>query len=143
MPWTDKDYPASMKNLTDEVRRKAIEIANALLDEGYEEGRSIAIATAQAEKWAKHRDKPIRKEDTAGDTGHAVAKGSDESDHAIHVIPDPNREGWIAQQDMKQLARGQDKDDVLNKARDKAKSRHTELCIHNEQGKVTNEEDYS
>ncbi len=35
MPWTDDDYPTSMKNLTAEVRRKAIDIANALLDDGY------------------------------------------------------------------------------------------------------------
>jgi len=50
-----------MKNLTTEVRHKAIDIANALLDEGYEEGRAIAIATAQAEKWAENRDKPVKK----------------------------------------------------------------------------------
>lgn len=48
MPWTRKDYPASMKNLPDHVRDKAIEIANALLDDGYEEGRSIAIAIDRA-----------------------------------------------------------------------------------------------
>lgn len=60
MPWTHNDYPASMKNLTPEVRHKAIAIANALLDEGYEEGRAIAIGTAQAEKWADHRGKPIK-----------------------------------------------------------------------------------
>jgi uncharacterized protein YdaT len=63
MPWSYRDYPNSMKNLTTEVRHKAIDIANALLEEGYEEGRAIAIATAQAEKWAERRDKPISKED--------------------------------------------------------------------------------
>lgn len=61
MPWSKTDYPASMKNLTAEVRQKAIDIANALLEEKYEEGRAIAVATAQAEKWATHRNKPIRK----------------------------------------------------------------------------------
>ncbi|UOK56492.1 hypothetical protein MGI18_16395 [Bacillus sp. OVS6] len=38
MPWTKQDYPNSMKNLPDETREKAIEIGNALLDDGYEEG---------------------------------------------------------------------------------------------------------
>jgi uncharacterized protein YdaT len=61
MPWSEHDYPASLKNLTPEVRNKAIEIANALLGEGYEEGRAIAIATAQAEEWANERGIPIRK----------------------------------------------------------------------------------
>ncbi|BAU65543.1 hypothetical protein STA3757_29310 [Stanieria sp. NIES-3757] len=72
MPWTYDDYPTSMKNLTAEVRRKAIDIANALLDDGYEEGRAIPIATAQAEKWAKNRDKQIAKKNTGGSTGQAV-----------------------------------------------------------------------
>ena len=50
MPWTKNDYPDSMKNLETHVREKAIEIANALLRDGYEEGRAIAIATSQARK---------------------------------------------------------------------------------------------
>jgi uncharacterized protein YdaT len=57
VPWTHTDYPQSMKNLDTRVRNKAVEIANALLEEGYEEGRAIAIATAQAEKWATNHDK--------------------------------------------------------------------------------------
>ena len=34
MPWNMKDFPASMKNLDKLTRKKAIDIANALLDEG-------------------------------------------------------------------------------------------------------------
>ncbi|MBB6097303.1 uncharacterized protein YdaT [Deinobacterium chartae] len=63
MPWTRNDYPASLKNLTPEVRGKAVEIANALLEEGYEEGRAIAIATARAEEWAERRGKPVKQAD--------------------------------------------------------------------------------
>lgn len=33
MPWTKSDYPDSMKNLPLQVRNKAIDIANALLEE--------------------------------------------------------------------------------------------------------------
>ena len=61
MPWTKYEYPDSLKNFTAEVRDKAIEIANALMDDGYEEDRAIAIATAQAKEWAENRDKQIRK----------------------------------------------------------------------------------
>ncbi|APH03947.1 DUF2188 domain-containing protein [Bacillus weihaiensis] len=50
MSWTKNDYPNSMKNLPEATRNKAIEIANALLDDQYDEGRAIAIATSQAEK---------------------------------------------------------------------------------------------
>lgn len=57
MPWDKNDYPPSMKNLEPRVRNKAIEIANALLDEKYEEGRAIAIATSKAEEWADNHPK--------------------------------------------------------------------------------------
>ncbi|HVW69093.1 MAG TPA: hypothetical protein VHB68_08955 [Steroidobacteraceae bacterium] len=53
MPWNESHFPRSMVNLPPDVRTKAIEIANALLAEGYEEGRAIRIAIAQAKRWAQ------------------------------------------------------------------------------------------
>jgi uncharacterized protein YdaT len=61
MPWTKDDYPDSLKNFMAPVRNKAIEIANALLEEGYDEGRAISIATAKAKEWGENHDKQIRK----------------------------------------------------------------------------------
>ena len=55
MPWTGLRYPRSMNHLPDGVRRKAIAIANALLEDGYGEGRAIRIAIAQAKRWADRR----------------------------------------------------------------------------------------
>ena len=52
MPWSDNHFPRSMAHLPPLVREKAIEIANALLTQGYDEGRSIRIAIAQAKRWA-------------------------------------------------------------------------------------------
>jgi uncharacterized protein YdaT len=53
MPWTESNYPAAMKNLPAEVRRKAIEIANALFEQGrMEEGLVIATAIKRAKEWA-------------------------------------------------------------------------------------------
>ncbi len=43
MPWNVRDYPASMKNLDPLVRKKAIDIANALLADGYSDDRAIPI----------------------------------------------------------------------------------------------------
>lgn len=57
MPWRKGDYPPSMKNLEPRVRNKAVEIANALLQDGHEEGRAIAIATAKAEEWNENHPK--------------------------------------------------------------------------------------
>ena len=55
MPWTFEHYPASMKHLSPLVREKAVEIANALLDDGHPEGQSIRIAIARAKEWADRR----------------------------------------------------------------------------------------
>ena len=57
MPWNNERYPRSMKNLPAPVREKAIEMANALLDEGMEEGTAIRIAIAKAKEWARRRDR--------------------------------------------------------------------------------------
>jgi uncharacterized protein YdaT len=58
LPWTSAYYPVSMKNLPPAVRRKAIEIANALLEAGHPEGQAIRIAIARAKQWASRRNAP-------------------------------------------------------------------------------------
>ena len=52
MPWTPDRYPMAMRRLPPLVRLKAIGIANALLDEGNDEGRAIRIGIAKAKEWA-------------------------------------------------------------------------------------------
>ena len=47
-----------MRNLPLKVRLKAIEIANALLEEGYDEGKAIRIAIAKAKDWAEKGERP-------------------------------------------------------------------------------------
>jgi uncharacterized protein YdaT len=61
MPWNRNDYPRSMTRLPVETREKAIEIANALLAEGYDEGRAIRIAIAQAKRWAETQSRGSRR----------------------------------------------------------------------------------
>jgi len=53
MPWNNDYFPASMNHLSPPVREKAIEIANALLEDGVEEGKAIRIAIAKAKEWAE------------------------------------------------------------------------------------------
>jgi len=55
MAWTKKDYPVSLKNLDTKVRNKAIEIANALVEEeDMDESKAIPIATSKAKEWAEN-----------------------------------------------------------------------------------------
>ena len=55
MPWSSEYFPAAMKHLPPPVREKAIEIANALRDEGVDEGTAIRIAIAKAKEWGAGR----------------------------------------------------------------------------------------
>jgi uncharacterized protein YdaT len=45
-----------MRGLPPEIRRKAIEIANALLAEGCDDGKAIRIGIAKARQWALRAD---------------------------------------------------------------------------------------
>ena len=51
MYWTNKEFPSDMRKLPDHIRAKAIEIANALLGQGYHEMKAVPIAIAQAREW--------------------------------------------------------------------------------------------
>ena len=62
MPWDQIHYPAAMKNLPPTVRSKAIEIANALLAEGYDEGKAIRIALTVAGRWAQRCGISLKRE---------------------------------------------------------------------------------
>lgn len=62
MPWNMKDYPVSMKNLDHLVRKKAIDIGNALLTDGYPEDRAIPIAISQAKKWVEDADESEKRQ---------------------------------------------------------------------------------
>jgi uncharacterized protein YdaT len=59
MPWSPEHFPAAMGGRSPAVREKAIEIANALLEEGVEEGKAIRIAIARARQWAVRRGLPV------------------------------------------------------------------------------------
>ena len=62
MPWNMKDYPESLKNFDPLVKKKAIDIANALLAQGYSEQKAIPIATEQAKKWHSDASEEERKD---------------------------------------------------------------------------------
>lgn len=62
MSWNMKDYPVSMKNLNHLVRKKAIDIGNALLTDGYPEDRAIPIAISQAKKWVEDADESEKRQ---------------------------------------------------------------------------------
>ena len=62
MPWTKSDYPDSMKNLAPRIRGKAIEIANALLEEGMDDGSAIPIGISKAKELNENHPPKKRKQ---------------------------------------------------------------------------------
>jgi uncharacterized protein YdaT len=64
MPWNKTQYPNSMKNLKVVVRNKAIEIANAMLEEKPRMNEGIIIATSinHAKDWATNKQEAVKGE---------------------------------------------------------------------------------
>ncbi|MEK5007664.1 DUF2188 domain-containing protein [Bacillus sp. FSL K6-3312] len=102
MPWTMNDYPASFKSLDNVIRKKALEIANKMMQEGYDESRAIPIAISQAKEWKKNAtEKEIENVSAHG----SVTPSKDSSsarpelmDHAQHVVK--HEESWAVQTEI-------------------------------------------
>jgi len=60
MPWHYGDYPPSYKNQPVKLRDKAVEIANALLEEGMDEGIAIATGLKRAREHFKNESRKKR-----------------------------------------------------------------------------------
>lgn len=115
-----------MKNLEPRVREKAIDIANALLDEGYEEGRAIAIATAKAKEW-----------------GEEHPKHPPEGRRAkLHVVP--HEEGWAVKEEGGALRYQADtKLEAVDQAKEWASDANTSAIVHRKDGTVEMSHNYS
>ncbi|ETT44809.1 DUF2188 domain-containing protein [Paenibacillus sp. FSL R5-0490] len=150
MPWNKQDYPVSMKNLEPRVRHKAIEIANALLDDGYEEGRSIAIATAKAEEWDENHPAPEnsksdstsssdnsnRNKSSSGERRHSEPVSSSKSHDNIHVVPTDS--GWAIKEEGKStyLSTFDTKAEAVDKAKELSSKQNIRAIIHNQDGQI-------
>ncbi|MCY9089420.1 DUF2188 domain-containing protein [Bacillus mojavensis] len=142
MPWSMKDYPASLKNLEKPVKKKAIEIANAMIDEGYEDGRAIPIATSKAKEWAenaskkeiddflKHDDETERDEEANDDARPEMMN------KAEHVIKHKN--GWaVKAEDAKRVSEIKDtKTEAIERAKEIAEHKGTDVIVHLADGSV-------
>lgn len=114
MPWTKTDYPDSMKHLDSDVRNKAIEMANAMLEDGMEEGRAISIATSKA------RD---------------FVNGSDDSSRPHYEVKAQN-DAWILMKKNgeRSLMKEETKEVLLEKAKSYVNDHDGILTIYQEDG---------
>lgn len=133
MPWTMDDYPQSWKNLDELERKKAIDIGNAMLIDGYEESNVIPIATKQAEAWYKDASKSDlnalkNKKITQHKQDDSVNPSLNDND--IHVFYDDNQ--WkVKTEGAKQASETfEKKEDALKRARQIADNRDTDIISH-------------
>ncbi|MCC5895818.1 MAG: DUF2188 domain-containing protein [Alkalibacterium sp.] len=140
MPWDLSDYPDSFKNLDHVVKKKAIDIANALLDSGYDDGRAIPIATKQAKEWAEHASdeelhsykygKSPKKEDEHDDSTNEELLDND-------VLVYFEEEEWKVR--TKEAKRSDStfktKDEAMTRAKELAENKESEVIPYTKEGK--------
>jgi len=134
MPYTKKDYPTSMKNLIPEIREKAIDILNALIEEEKMEiGIAIPTAISRAKDWAANRDKQVPSSPT------------DKKKHGedIHVLP--RKTGWAIKKEKAEKASSvfNNKMEAVSRARSMAIKNKGSLVIHRKTGSIQSKISYT
>ena len=140
MPWTKNDYPVSMKNLPDEVREKAIEIANALLDDRHmDEGIAIATAISRAKDWAANRGKETKSKTADSRSTDVKQHGEDR-----YVIPYGKNKWAIKNEGAERAEKVFDyKKEAVEQARKEARESNASLTIQKRTGKVQQRVSYN
>lgn len=118
MNWTKDNYPDSMNKLEESIRNKAIEIANSLLKDDYEEPRAIAMAITQAQAWASKRK--ISKSD-----------GSDR-----HIVPHKGRWAILREGKAEPSHIYKTKKEAIEKAYKISKGKEVKVINHKRDGKI-------
>jgi|SRR6056297_2039861 len=134
MPYTKDNYPNTMKNLNEEVRKKAIEILNALLYENkMNESFAIPTAISRARDWATNQGKNISK------------TKADQKEHGkdLYVLPKDDQWSVKYEEADKSSFIFDTKDEAVEKAKKLAKDKHSNLIIYRESGSIQKKQSYN
>lgn len=146
MPWNMQDYPDSMKNMNPLVRKKAIDIANALEEEGYDEDQLIPIAHSQAQDWydnaSEKEIEAFEEEENPQKTDeHDSSSNEDLIENNVEVYYE--EETWkVKTIDAKQAdSTFEYKEDAVERAKDIARKRETKVIIYKQDGEKQSEKE--
>lgn len=134
MPWDLSDYPDSFKNFDHLVKKKAIDIANALLDNGYDEGRAIPIATKQAKEWA---DNASEEELRSYKHGEAPKKEDEHDDKSNEELLDNDVMVYYEEDEWKVRTKDAKRPDSTFDNKNDAVSRANEIADNKESQVIT------
>jgi len=127
------DYPQSWKNMDELERKKAIDIGNAMLTDGYAESDVIPIATKQAESWYKdatESDLASLKNKKITQHEKDAAANPSLNDNDIHVFYG-DKQWKIKTEGAKQVSETfEKKEDAQKRARQIADNRGTDMITH-------------
>lgn len=134
MPWTMDDYPNSWKNFDELERKKAIDIGNAMLKDGYKEQDIIPIATSQAEEWYNNASSSELSElKNKKITEHQQDDSANPklNDEDVHVYYEDN--SWkVKTEEAKQASDTFDyKEEAVKRAQEIADNKNTNVITHN------------
>lgn len=130
MPYTYENYPNTMKNLTPEVRKKAIDILNKLIeDRDMDGGMAIATSISKAREWAAKTRK-----------GNYSGKGK----KAVEIYVKAHKKGWAVEKQNADKASFvfKTKEEAIHKAREIASREEQTLIIYKEDGTIQEEKIY-
>jgi len=138
MPWNKKNYPNAMKNLPEDVRDKAVEIGNALLDEkDMDEGIAIATAISRAKDWAANRGKQSEAEP-------GTSRTTDVKHHGEDRYVSPDKQGWSVKAEGSDRKEHFDtKAEAVKAGREEAKEENASLTVQRKDGKVQSRTSYN
>lgn len=146
MPWNMQDYPDSMKNMEPLVRKKAIDIANALEDEGYAEDRLIPIAHSQAQEWyeeasEEEKDEFEDEENPKKEEEHETSSNTDLVDNDVEVFYEDDE--WKVQTKGSERADEtfDKKADAVERAEEMALNKESQVVIYKQDGEVQSEKE--
>ncbi|WP_017549378.1 DUF2188 domain-containing protein [Salinicoccus carnicancri] len=134
MPYTTNDYPDSLKNMEKLERRKAIDIINALLEEGYDDNRAIPIGIEQAEDWYKGATaeelKELERKDITQHENDPGTQGGRIADNDVEVFYEDDE--WKVQTKgaKRPSSTYATKDDAVKRAKEIADNRGAEVITH-------------
>lgn len=146
MVWTLEDYPPSMKNLPEVIRKKAIDIANAMIDDGYKEGDAIPIAIEQAREWqdkaSEDEVEHYRKYGKVTTRSPGDKKSSPERMEEGEVVR-PHDEGWAVESEGAEKPSNifKTKKEAISRANEIAENKGTFVTIYKKDGTI--QEKYS
>ncbi|MFC3899555.1 DUF2188 domain-containing protein [Aliicoccus persicus] len=143
MPWNMNDYPNSFKNFDQTLRKKMIDIANSMVDAGYDEDEAIPIATEQAKEWYDNASKsevesferepnPSKKDSHDNDSARPELMDED-----VEVKFDEDEKNWQVKTVTADRASDlyDTKDEALKRAKEIADNKGTNVISYTKEGK--------